>query len=112
MDVDTLIAHLERAPRHNDYIHVLDDQKQTLSTIYNNIPWPMLILNANMIALNTIKPLVNLSIRLHISPLAQMARSMLKTKRCMQHSYLANIIKKILIHLALKPPAIQSQKPN
>lgn len=55
MDVDTLIAHLERAPRHNDYIHALDDQKQTLSTIYNNMPWPMLILNANMIALNTNK---------------------------------------------------------
>jgi hypothetical protein len=94
MDVDTLIAHLERAPRHNDYIHVLDDQKQTLSTIYNNMPWPMLMLNANMIALN------------------QMARSMLKTKRCMQHSYLANIIKKILIHLASALPTIQFQTPS
>lgn len=50
--VDNLISHLERAARSNDYIHVLEDQKQTLSTIYNNMPWPMVMLDANMLAID------------------------------------------------------------
>jgi len=46
--VETIISHLERAARNNEYIHVLEDQKQTLNTIYNNMPWPMLMLDSKM----------------------------------------------------------------
>ncbi len=46
--VKTLIAHLERASRNNEYIHALEDQKQTLNSIYNNMPWPVLMLDVDM----------------------------------------------------------------
>lgn len=53
--VDTLIGHLERAVRNNDYIHVLEDQNQRLGMIYNNMPWPMLMLDTNIVALDANK---------------------------------------------------------
>ena len=46
--VQTLISHLERASRNNEYIHALEDQKQTLNSIYNNMPWPVLMLDVDM----------------------------------------------------------------
>lgn len=46
--VENLIAHLERAARNNEYIYVLEDQKQILNTMYNNMPWPLLMLDAQM----------------------------------------------------------------
>ncbi len=46
--VQTLVSHLERASRNNEYIHALEDQKQTLNSIYNNMPWPVLMLDVDM----------------------------------------------------------------
>lgn len=46
--VENLIQHLERATRNNDYIQLLENQRMALSTVYHNMPWPMLMLDAHM----------------------------------------------------------------
>ena len=46
--IEALTAHLERATRNNDYIHILEDQRDTLNTIYNNMPWPLLMVDEHM----------------------------------------------------------------
>jgi pimeloyl-ACP methyl ester carboxylesterase/DNA-binding CsgD family transcriptional regulator len=50
--VETLTLHLERATRNNDYIHILEDQRHTLNTIYNNMPWPLLMVDEHMIVMD------------------------------------------------------------
>lgn len=47
-EVEHLIAHLERAVRNSTYLHVLEDHSRLLHTVYNNMPWPMLMLDAEM----------------------------------------------------------------
>jgi pimeloyl-ACP methyl ester carboxylesterase/DNA-binding CsgD family transcriptional regulator len=39
-----LIGHLERAVRGNAYLHMVEDQNQLLGSLYQNMPWPMLML--------------------------------------------------------------------
>lgn len=46
--LENLIFHLERAARNSEYIYLLEDQKQTLNIIYNNMPWPLLMLDSQM----------------------------------------------------------------
>lgn len=47
-DVDQLIAHLERAVRSSAYMHALEDRTQVLNAMYNQMPWPMLMLGDSM----------------------------------------------------------------
>ena len=47
-DVDQLIAHLERAVRSSAYMHALEDRTQVLNAMYNQMPWPMLMLDDSM----------------------------------------------------------------
>ena len=47
-DVDQLIAHLERAVRSSAYMHALEDRTQVLNAMYNQMPWPMLMLDNSM----------------------------------------------------------------
>lgn len=47
-DVDLLIAHLERAVRSSAYMHALEDRTQVLNAMYNQMPWPMLMLDDSM----------------------------------------------------------------
>ena len=47
-DVDQLIAHLERAVRSSAYMHALEDRTQVLNAMYNQMPWPMLMLGDGM----------------------------------------------------------------
>lgn len=46
--VERLIGHLERAVRGSAYIHALEDRTQLLSTMYDQMPWPMLMLDQEM----------------------------------------------------------------
>lgn len=39
-----LIGHLERAVRSNAYLHQVEDQNLLLGSLYQNMPWPMLML--------------------------------------------------------------------
>lgn len=50
--IESLTAHLERATRNNDYIHILEDQRDTLNTIYNNMPWPLLMVDEHMLVID------------------------------------------------------------
>jgi pimeloyl-ACP methyl ester carboxylesterase/DNA-binding CsgD family transcriptional regulator len=43
-EADKLIGHLERAVRGNAYLHMVEDQNQLLGSLYQNMPWPMLML--------------------------------------------------------------------
>ncbi|MED5387284.1 MAG: alpha/beta hydrolase, partial [Pseudomonadota bacterium] len=47
-DVDKLIGHLERAVRSSAYMHALEDRSQVLNAMYNQMPWPMLMLGDSM----------------------------------------------------------------
>jgi len=47
-DVGQLIAHLERAVRSSAYMHALEDRSQVLNAMYNQMPWPMLMLDDSM----------------------------------------------------------------
>ena len=47
-EVDQLIDHLERAVRSSAYIHALEDRTQVLNAMYNQMPWPMLMLDDGM----------------------------------------------------------------
>jgi len=47
-DLDQLIAHLERAVRSSAYMHALEDRSQVLNAMYNQMPWPMLMLDDSM----------------------------------------------------------------
>ncbi len=47
-DVDQLIGHLERAVRSSAYMHALEDRSQVLNAMYNQMPWPMLMLGDSM----------------------------------------------------------------
>ncbi len=46
--VDQLVEHLERAVRGSAYMHALEDRTQILNTMYNQMPWPMLMLDERM----------------------------------------------------------------
>ena len=48
MQVEHLIGHLERAVRSSAYMHALEDRTQVLNTMYNQMPWPMLMLDEKM----------------------------------------------------------------
>ncbi len=45
MEVEQLIGHLERAVRSSAYMHALEDRTQILNSMYNQMPWPMLMLD-------------------------------------------------------------------
>ena len=47
-EVDQLIDHLERAVRSSAYMHALEDRTQVLNAMYNQMPWPMLMLDDGM----------------------------------------------------------------
>ncbi len=47
-ELERLIAHLERAVRSSAYMHMLEDHGQLLNNIYNRMPWPLLMLDADM----------------------------------------------------------------
>jgi len=47
-EVDRLIDHLERAVRSSAYMHALEDRTQVLNAMYNQMPWPMLMLDDSM----------------------------------------------------------------
>ena len=51
MEVEQLIGHLERAVRSSAYMHALEDRTQILNSMYNQMPWPMLMLDERMRAL-------------------------------------------------------------
>ncbi len=51
LQVEYLIEHLERAVRGSTYMHALEDRTQVLNTMYNQMPWPMLMLDEQMRAL-------------------------------------------------------------
>jgi len=44
-EVEHLIEHLERAVKSSAYMHALEDRCQVLNTLYNQMPWPMLMLD-------------------------------------------------------------------
>jgi pimeloyl-ACP methyl ester carboxylesterase/DNA-binding CsgD family transcriptional regulator len=46
--VDRLVEHLERAVRSSAYMHALEDRTHILNTMYNQMPWPMLMLDERM----------------------------------------------------------------
>lgn len=46
--VDQLVEHLERAVRSSAYMHALEDRTHILNTMYNQMPWPMLMLDERM----------------------------------------------------------------
>lgn len=43
-EVEGLITHLERAVRSSSYMHALEDRTNMLNAMYNQMPWPMLML--------------------------------------------------------------------
>lgn len=43
-EVDALVGHLERAVRSSSYMHALEDRTSVLNAMYNQMPWPMLML--------------------------------------------------------------------
>ncbi len=46
--VDQLVEHLERAVRSSAYMHALEDRTQILNSMYNQMPWPMLMLGEQL----------------------------------------------------------------
>lgn len=48
VEVDQLVAHLERAVRSSAYMHALEDRTQVLHTMYSQMPWPMLMLDERL----------------------------------------------------------------
>ncbi len=47
-DVEILINHLDRAVRSSAYMHALEDRTRILNDMYNQMPWPMLMLDEQM----------------------------------------------------------------
>ncbi|MZR62079.1 alpha/beta fold hydrolase [Alcanivorax sp. DP30] len=47
-EVDALVEHLERAVRSSSYMHALEDRTSVLNAMYNQMPWPMLMLGENL----------------------------------------------------------------
>ena len=47
-EVEGLIAHLERAVRSSSYMHALEDRTNVLNAMYNQMPWPMLMLGEQL----------------------------------------------------------------
>ena len=46
--VESLVAHLERAVRSSSYMHALEDRSNVLNAMYNQMPWPMLMLGEGL----------------------------------------------------------------
>ena len=44
-EVEQLVSHLDRAVRSSAYMHALEDRTQVLNAMYNQMPWPMLMLD-------------------------------------------------------------------
>ncbi|MGB1465479.1 MAG: alpha/beta fold hydrolase [Alcanivorax nanhaiticus] len=47
-EVEQLVSHLDRAVRSSAYMHALEDRTQVLNAMYNQMPWPMLMLDEQM----------------------------------------------------------------
>jgi len=47
-EVEVLINHLDRAVRSSAYMHALEDRTRILNDMYNQMPWPMLMLDERM----------------------------------------------------------------
>ena len=47
-EVEGLVAHLERAVRSSSYMHALEDRTNVLNAMYNQMPWPMLMLGDHL----------------------------------------------------------------
>ena len=52
-EVDALVNHLERAVRSSSYMHALEDRTSVLNTMYNQMPWPMLMLGDDLVVLES-----------------------------------------------------------
>ncbi|RZA06639.1 MAG: alpha/beta fold hydrolase, partial [Moraxellaceae bacterium] len=49
--IASLCAHLERAAQNVDYISELEEQQESFNGLYKNMPWPMLMLDSNMLVI-------------------------------------------------------------
>ncbi|MBL4570886.1 MAG: alpha/beta fold hydrolase [Alcanivorax sp.] len=52
-EIEALVSHLERAVRSSSYMHGLEDRISVLNAMYNQMPWPMLILGENLTVLES-----------------------------------------------------------
>lgn len=57
-EVEALVNHLERAVRSSSYMHALEDRTSVLNAMYNQMPWPMLMLGDNLVVLES-NPVAN-----------------------------------------------------
>lgn len=46
--VEALVGHLERAVRSSSYMHALEDRTSVLNAMYNQMPWPMLMVGEKL----------------------------------------------------------------